>query len=200
MSQGKDAMTEKRRGRPRNPEVRAKILEAARILLDEGGMAAVTMEELAARTGVGKPTIYRSWPNARAVAMAALIDAQSAAQPAKPGRSAILELKRSLRSLVIAFSSRAGRNAAALIAAADPETELAKAFRHHVIQRSREQIRGLVIRAMDEGVIRANVDIEVVLDLVVAPVFFRLLLGHGPLDEDFADAVVDHVLAGVRAK
>jgi AcrR family transcriptional regulator len=191
---------EKRRGRPRNLAARARILEAARALLNERGMVGVTMEELAARAGVGKPTIYRSWPNAHAVAMAALIDVQTQAQPVKAGRSTVLELKRSLRNLVVAFASRAGRSAAALIAAADPETEIARSFRNHVIQRSREQIRELVLRGMDEGVISRKVDIEVVLDLMVAPVFFRLLLGHGPLDEAFADAVIDHVLAGVRAK
>lgn len=190
----------KTRGRPRDQAARAKILEAARKLLNEGGVAAVTMEELAARTGVGKPTIYRSWPNAQAVAMAALIDGQVAARPVRSSRSLILELKRVLRSLVTVFASRAGRSAAALIAAADPDTEIAKAFRHHVILRSREQIRDLIVRAIDEGVVRADADLEVVLDLIVAPVFFRLLLGHGPNDEAFADSVVDQVLAGIRVE
>lgn len=159
----------------------------------------MTMEELAARTGVGKPTIYRSWPNAQAVAMAALIDGQTAAGPVRSSRSLIIEVKRVLRSLVVAFASRAGRSAAALIAAADPDTEIAKAFRHHVILRSREQVRALIVRAIDEGLVRADADIEVAVDLIVAPVFFRLLLGHGPNDEAFADSVVDHVLAGIRA-
>jgi len=190
--------TETKRGRPRDPAARVKILEAARKLLNEGGVAAVTMEELAARTGVGKPTIYRSWPNAQAVAMAALIDVQTAARPARSSRSLVLEMKRVLRSLIVVFASRAGRSAAALIAAADPDTEIAKAFRHHVILRSREQIRELIARAIDAGVVRADADIEVAVDLIVAPVFFRLLLGHGPNDEAFADSVVDHVLAGVR--
>lgn len=191
-------VTEKKRGRPRDQAARAKILDAARKLLNEGGAAAVTMEELAARTGVGKPTIYRSWPNAQAVAMAALIDVQAVARPARAGRSPILELKRVLRGLAAVFASRAGRSAAALIAAADPDTEIAKAFRHHVIMRSREQIRELIVRAIAGGEVRPDIDLDVALDLVVAPVFFRLLLGHGPNDEAFADSVVDHVLAGIR--
>lgn len=201
MSQRKSGTTDaKKRGRPRDQAARAKILEAARKLLHEGGVPAVTMEELAARTGVGKPTIYRSWPNAQAVAMAALIDAPAAAAPARSSRSLVLEMKRVLRNLVAVFGSRAGRSAAALIAAADPDTELAKAFRHHVILRSREQIRTLIVRAIDEGEVRSDTDLDVVLDLVVAPVFFRLLLGHEPNDEAFADSVVDHVLAGIRAE
>jgi AcrR family transcriptional regulator len=192
--------TERRRGRPRNQAARATILAAARALLDEGGIAAVTIEELAARTGVSKPTIYRSWPNAQAVAMAALSVMQTDVVPAVSRRSTALDLKRVLRGVVTAFASRAGRSAAALIASADPETEIAKAFRHHVILKCREQIRDIVMRGIGDGVIRDDVEIDIALDLVLSPVFFRLLLGHGPLDDAFADAVVEQAMTGLRAR
>ena len=58
-----------RRGRPRSETARRKVLAAARELLAERGLAGLTMEGIAARAGVGKPTIYRQWPNAQAVAM-----------------------------------------------------------------------------------------------------------------------------------
>ena len=191
--------TPNRRGRPRNQAARATILRVARELLDEGGIPAVTMEELAARSGVSKPTIYRSWPNAQAVAMAAL--SEIAPRAAKlSGGSLEHDLKRALRSLVETFQSRAGRNAATLIASADPNTEIGRAFRHHVILKCREQVGALVARGVGEGVVRADVEIDVALDMILAPVFFRLLLGHAPLDEAFADAVVDHALAGLRAR
>jgi AcrR family transcriptional regulator len=184
------------RGRPRSAAARLRVLAAARALLEEGGLAAVTMEELAARTGVGKPTIYRSWPNAKAVAMTALMQAPEDAAPARGGRSIAAELKRSLRALVATFSTRAGRNAAMLVASADPDTELAKVFRHHVILKTREEVRAILARAAGDAALRRG-DVEVALDLLLAPVFFRLLLGHAPLDEAFADAVVDQALAGL---
>lgn len=188
-----------RRGRPRNQAARAAILAAARELLDEGGIPAVTMEELAARTGVSKPTIYRSWPNAQAVAMAALSEiSPSGATPS--GRSLEQDVKRVLRGLVETFRSRAGRNAATLIASADPNTEIGRAFRHHVILKCREQVGELIKRGIDDGVVRADVEIDVALDMILAPVFFRLLLGHAPLDRGFADAAVEHALTGLRAR
>lgn len=190
--------SEKKRGRPRNEAALERILAAARALMDEGGIAAVTMEELASRTGVGKPTIYRSWPNAKAVAMAALIEHEPIAPRNKPSASIAVDLRREVRRIVAAFASRAGRNAAALIASSDPDTEIAKAFRHHVIMNSRERLREIVNRGMASGDLRPGADIEVALDLVLAPVFFRLLLGHGPLDESFADAVVKQALEGLR--
>lgn len=188
------------RGRPRDEASRGKVLQAARDLLDEGGLGAVTMDELAARTGVGKPTIYRSWPNAQAVAMTALMAAQSNVATAKPGRSVMLDIRRHIQSVVDAFSSRAGRSVATLMAAADAETELAKAFRHHVILKSREQLKSLVLRGIDEGVLRRDADIETALDLLLGPVFFRLLVGHAPLDERFAISVTRQALDGLRAK
>jgi AcrR family transcriptional regulator len=191
----------KRRGRPRSDAARARILAAARDLLNEGGIPAVTMEAVAARAGVGKPTIYRSWPNAHAVAMTALMEAQQpAASPDDGQGTAIDDLRRHLRSVVAAFATRAGRNAAALIAAADSDTEIAKAFRHNVILKGRMEGRQIILRAVKEGSISPAIDIEAALDLVYAPVFFRLLLGHGPLDEAFADSIIDHVLDGLRRR
>ncbi len=188
------------RGRPRDEASRGKVLQAARDLLDEGGLGAVTMDELAARTGVGKPTIYRSWPNAQAVAMTAMMDAQSKVATAKTGRSVMLDIRRHIQSVVDAFSSRAGRSVATLMAAADAETELAKAFRHHVILKSREQLKSLVLRGIDEGVLRRDADIETTLDLLLGPVFFRLLVGHAALDERFAARVTQQVLNGLLTK
>jgi AcrR family transcriptional regulator len=201
--------TGSRRGRPRSAEARRRILEAARALLDEGGLPAVTMEAIAQRAQVGKPTIYRAWPNAQAVAMTALMERPAAPTPADPAprksaprrarssSAAIGALREQLQSVVAAFATRAGRSAAALIASADAETEIAKAFRHNVVLKGRTAGRALLERAIAEGAVRADIDIEAALDLLFGPIFFRLLLGHQPLDAAFAHALVDHALAGL---
>src|ERR1700721_3925876 len=103
------------RGRPRDPATRRRILAAASKLLDEGGLGAVTMEAIAARAGVGKPTIYREWPNAHAVAMAAFLETAQAAPGGKIGKSPLATLKRQLRKIAEVFSTRAGRNTAMMI-------------------------------------------------------------------------------------
>lgn len=193
-----------RRGRPRSRAARERVLAAARALLEEGGAPAVTMEAVAARAGVGKPTIYRSWPNAQAVAMAALMELAPDAEPAskrdrRRPAPALNALRAQLRSVVGVFATPAGRGAAQLIAASDGETEIAKAFRHRVILKSRTQGRTLLERAVEEGVLRADADLEAALDLIYGPIFFRLLVGHAPLDARFADAVLDTALEGLRA-
>jgi AcrR family transcriptional regulator len=193
------ATTSPVRGRPRNPATRAAMLRAARAMLEEVGPAGVTVEGVAARAGVGKPTVYRSWPNAQAVVMAALMETPPA--PARSARgSAVTALRRQVRDIVAAFASRTGRSITLMLASAEGETELTKAFRHHFILARRDEGRRLLEAAIVNHEVRPDVDIETALDVLYGPIFFRLLVGHAALDDQFAHRLVDHVFRGVEAK
>ena len=188
------------RGRPRDPAARTRILAAAGKLLDEGGLGAVTMEAIAARAGVGKPTIYREWPNAHAVAMSAFLERDRTVPPSRKSRSALAALRSRLRELAETLATRAGRSTAMMIAAAQSDSELAKVFRTHFVVKSREEGRALLARAAAEGDIRHNIDIEAALDLIYAPFYFRLLIGHAPLTSRDTDAILHLALAGLAAR
>jgi AcrR family transcriptional regulator len=186
-----------RRGRPRSEAARGSVLAAARALLAERGLAGVTVEGIAARAGVGKPTIYRHWPNAQAVAMDAFL-AGAEPGPGEPAGGAPLPaLRRQLAGIAAVFASPAGRSTAAMIAAAQNDSELAKVFRNRFIMKSRETGSALLQQAAEQGAVRADLDLEVALDMIYAPLYFRLLIGHGPLDREFTDALLDHALEGL---
>jgi AcrR family transcriptional regulator len=187
------------RGRPRSARARAAILAAAREILGEVGITGLTMEGIAARAGVGKPTIYREWPNAHAVAMAALMGAEVAPPKLAGAASAMSELKRQLRAVASVFASRTGRQVAIMIASASGETELSKSFRNHFILARREEGRRIIARGIAERDLRVEIDVEIVLDMIYGPIFYRLLMGHGALDERFTDGVVEHALRGISA-
>jgi AcrR family transcriptional regulator len=189
-----------KRGRPRDPAVRRKILGAASALLNEGGLVAVTMEAVAARAGVGKPTLYREWPNAQAVAMAAFLESAKAPPGVRKSGAALGALRMQLKNVAEVFATRAGRNTAMMIAAAQSDSELAKVFYNHFVLKSREEGRMLLVRAIAEGELRKDIDIEAALDLIYAPLYFRLLIGHGPLDAAFTDAILELALGGLRAR
>jgi AcrR family transcriptional regulator len=196
-------LTEKektKRGRPRDPALRKKILGAASALLNEGGLVAVTMEAVAARAGVGKPTLYREWPNAQAVAMAAFLESAKTPPGARKSGAALAALRMQLKNVAEVFATRAGRNTAMMIAAAQSDSELAKVFYNHFVLKSREEGRMLLARAIAEGELRKDIDIEAALDLIYAPLYFRLLIGHGPLDAAFTDTILDLALEGLRAR
>jgi AcrR family transcriptional regulator len=187
------------RGRPKSTAAHQAILSAAAAMIGESGVFSVTMEAVAERAGVSKPTIYRSWPNREALAMAALMHTTRPNTGVRESASALDDLRRHLVKTVAAFASPQGRNAALILASAEPNTELAKAFRTHVLRASREQGRALIERAQAEGSIKNGIDIEVTLDLLYGPIFYRLLIGHAQTTEAFALGVVEHVLNGIRA-
>jgi hypothetical protein len=93
--------------------------------------------------------------------------------------------------------SRTGRSTVVLIAAAQNDSELAKVFRNRFIMKSRDTGRALLLRAIEQGAIRADADLEVALDAIYAPLYFRLSIGHGPLDAAFTDALLDTALEGL---
>jgi AcrR family transcriptional regulator len=186
-----------RRGRPRDPQLREAILEAARALLEEQGPAALTMEAVAQRAGVGKPTVYRWWPNRHAVAMAALMASPAAAPAARRPPDALQALEQQLLDVAHTLATRTGRHVTSMIAAADPGTEVAKAFRHHFVLARRGEGRDCLQQAMQQGALRADLNVEVALDQIYGALFFRLLLGHAPVDEAFVRALLAQALRGL---
>jgi AcrR family transcriptional regulator len=191
------ATASKPRGRPRSEAAKQAILRAARDLLAEGGPGAVTMEAVAERAGVGKPTVYRWWPDRHAVAMAALMETEPArAAPARP-RSALAALREQLRAIARRFATATGRHVTSMIAASEPESELSKAFRSHFVLARRAEGKAFLQRAIEEEEVRPDLDVEVALDLLYGPLFFRLLVGHAALDARFMDRVLDEALRGM---
>ncbi|MCX7561267.1 TetR/AcrR family transcriptional regulator [Sulfitobacter sp. F26204] len=181
------------RGRPPSKAARKRALSTAHDILMEEGFGSLSIEAVATKSGVGKPTIYRNWGNACELAMAALMMAEPQ-EPTERGGSLKSDLTAQMRTLVKAFATTRGRQITMTLAAADPESEMTKAFRNQVILSSRETGRGMIEQAINRGDITRPDDIEVVLDVIYGPVFYRLLVGHRPLDQAFADHLVFAVL------
>lgn len=188
------------RGRPRSAAARARVLAAARELLEAVGPAGVTIEAVAQRAGVGKPTIYRTWPNAQAVVMAALMESEPASPGGRRRGAALNALRRQLRDIAQVFASRTGRSVTMMLASADPETELSKAFRQHFILARREEGRRILAGAVAGRELTADFDRDLVLDLLYGPIFFRILVGHAPADESFCLRLLDQLLAGLASR
>ena len=182
------------RGRPRDPRTRAAILTAARALLERGGLTAVTIEAIAAKAGVSRPTIYRYWPNAPAVALAAFLEASGEPGAGKTSRSPLAALRAQVHAVADAFAAPAGRSVAAMVAAAQSETELAKAFRNEFIARNRDAARQLLEHCIAERLVAPPADIDLALDLIFGPLFYRLLMGHAPITRGFVDQLLDAVI------
>jgi AcrR family transcriptional regulator len=186
------------RGRPRSQRARRAILAATRELLEEGGLTSVTVEGIAQRAGVGKPTIYRYWGNRYEVAMTALMEAAGEPEARVRARTPLGALKRQLRQVAELFGSPLGRGVTSILASADADTEVAKAFRNHFIRARRDEGRRHLMAAVAAGDLRDDVDLELALDVIYGPLFYRLLMGHEAFRPADADAVLDMVVEGLR--
>jgi AcrR family transcriptional regulator len=174
-------------------------LRAARELIEEDGPTALTIEGIAARAGVGKPTIYRWWPDRHSVAMAALMESEAAVPKDRGGgRSPLGSLQKQLRKVVALFDTPVGRNVTTMIAAADNDSELSKAFRNHFVLARREEGRALLLQAIDRGEIRRDAKVEIVLDMIYGALFFRLLMGHAALSDPLVGQLLKEALRGLR--
>jgi AcrR family transcriptional regulator len=190
-----------RRGRPRSEKARKAILQAAAdLLLDQGG-GQVSMDAVANRAGVSKATIYRWWPSKERLAMEALVEWSSATSPPRDTGSLRGDLLALVRPWVRNIRRRQfGRVIAALLAEAQSDPEFAAEYRRHFLEQRREPMQAAFARAIDRGEARADLDIDVALDLVYGALYHRLLQGHAPLTDRFAEQVVDLAVTGILAR
>jgi AcrR family transcriptional regulator len=186
------------RGRPRSEKASQAILEAAADLLLENGLAAVSMDAVAARAGVSKATIYRWWPTKETLALDALYHEWAAVPPPRDTGSLRGDLLSVLRPWVRLAGRRPyGRALAALITEAQTDPEFAREYRARFVEPRRDLARTIFRRAIERGEIPASTKIEVALDLLYGPVYHRLLHGHAPLNDGFIRDVIDTALGGI---
>jgi AcrR family transcriptional regulator len=192
---------EPRRGRPRSEEADRAILSAATELLAERGLGGMSMEEVAARAGVSKATVYRRWPSRGALALDAFLAEFQEQQPLPDTGTLRGDLLAALRGWIRSVTrTPAGRMLAGLVAEAQRDPALAAAWRDRVIEPLRVRNTVLVQRAVERGEIPPDVDEDVVLDLLFGSAYHRLLQGHRPLTDQFARRVVDLIVAGVTPR
>jgi AcrR family transcriptional regulator len=189
-----------RTGRPRSEEARRAVLDAAADLLDEGGLARATIEAVAARAGVSKVTIYKWWPSRGSVAIDAYFHRYRATAEFEDTGELATDLTGQIRLLIDAFRGRAGEVMAELIGQAQTDPALGDTLRSHWIDPRRAASTEVLRRAVDRDEIRVDVDIPSVLDQLYGPIYYRLLLGHEPLDDRLAEVLVRTTLDGILVR
>ena len=180
-------------------QLRDAVLGAAGELMLEGGLAAATMEAIAARAGVSKRTLYKYWPSRGAVALEGFMRNAASSWSVPDDASAVGALTALVVSAARLFAGTpAGPLMRSLIADAQTQDEIATAIREQWLRPRRAVAADLIRRGVAEGELRADIDVEVTLDLLFAPVYYRLLLGHEPMTDAFATATVQYVMTGLR--
>ena len=182
--------------RNRERDRRALILDATRELLAENGVRELTIEGVAARAGVAKTTIYRRWRSRDELAFAVLLELVELLGVPDVGDTRA-ELVYLVESVVRVLSSTLmGRVMQGLVSdlASDPERQ--RAFRERVVGARVVELRGVVERGVQRGDLRPDLDVDLMYELLLGPVYLRLLLSGAPLEAGLAERLVDAVLPG----
>lgn len=189
------------RGRGRRPvaEVRSDVLTTAARLLLEEGLQAVTFERIARESGASKTTLYKWWPSPGALAAEAYFT-QSRPHLEFPDTG---DLRADLVAQLTSFTrfmtdGGAGKPISELIGAAQMDSDLAEAWSRTYALPRRELARRRLTAAQRAGQLRAEADLDIIIDQLWGACYHRLLVLKVPLADLDVERLVAHTLYGVR--
>jgi AcrR family transcriptional regulator len=182
----------------RGAGARQRVLQAALEVLDEAGLGGFTMEAVARRAAASKATLYRYWPTSGAL----LVDAMDVTfQPLPiPDTGRVETDVAALFTGFVAMLEHTPfpRLLAAFIDAAERDPTLA-ALHADLTRRRREPLLVVLARARDRGELSTVVDLELLVDLLSAPLFYRRFVAHQPIPATLIDDIMAVVLPVRRA-
>ncbi|HVQ88699.1 MAG TPA: TetR/AcrR family transcriptional regulator [Actinomycetes bacterium] len=194
--------TSPRRGRPRSQEAESAIIQATLDLIADEGVNALSVEAVAARAGVGKATIYRRWSSKEALmgdALATLIDDMPTTFDGANVREQLVSMLEHIRCR--STDSCAGRIFPRMAAYKHSHPELFAIFGERVLAPRRERVRALVQRGIDDGELRADLDVPLAATLLFAPMLYINMTGMPQRQDDqTSQMLVDLVLDGLRKR
>jgi AcrR family transcriptional regulator len=190
----------RRPGRPRSERAEQAILDATLEAIAERGVDGVGCEDVAARAGVGKATLYRRWPGKEDLLIAAFASLKSPLP--EPGGESVREDLIAMLGVMAndADDPRYARQFALLHDEGQRYPRLVKRYKEQVVEPRRELIRSVLRRGVATGELRADTDIEIAMLALTGAVMARGKHDPAPAEPCFATRVVDELLRGIGAR
>jgi AcrR family transcriptional regulator len=185
----------RRRTGGRSAKVREAVLHATLQALDEHGYSGLTISEIARRAGVHATSIQRRWGSLENVLLEALLGYSRQKLPIPNAGSLRGDLLAFARSLTRHLGTPTGETVLRILAAAEADSALA-ANRTQIIKARYDLTRVMVERAADRGELNPGTDPRLAVELLVAPLNLRKLMGE-PIDDKFVKQVVETLLRGL---
>ena len=172
-----------RRGRPRDPAVDRAILDSARSVLASKGFTGTSMDEIARTAGVGKDTLYRRWKSKEMLVQHLLTVLSTENAPVPESDDPRYALFVFVQDIVrLNTRSDFGAILAGIVGESARNPELATAF-HQFWSERRSIAGGIVRRIVDPAT--SDREIGRILDHVLGPIYYRLLLSGDPIDDEY---------------
>jgi AcrR family transcriptional regulator len=190
-------------GRPRSPEADRAIFATTLELLADEGLRGLSVEKVAEQAGVAKTTIYRRFPSKRELVRAALASVAAFGQIDPPDTGSVRDDLRALARARVVVLKRTGTQLLMprLMAEAGSDPELHALIVTVFADPARDVVIRVLRRAAERGELRADADLELVIDLFAGALVYRLLYTRGELRglPGRLEAAVDIVLDGVAS-
>jgi len=188
---------DKKLGRPRSEKTKDAILTAAYDLLLENGFGAITIEKIAEKAGVSKATIYKWWPNKAAVVMDGFLNATNVKLPIPNTGSTIDDMFIQVNNFAKFLNSREGNIITEIIGEGQFDPKLADTYRAIYFKPRRSISKQILERGISRGELRKDLNIELSIDLIWGPVFYRLLITGEVVDDTFVKNLINYAFEGI---
>ena len=191
-----------RKGRPPSEMAasHAAIIDAVYALLQEKSVRDLTMEEVAKRAKVGKPTLYKWWPTKATLVLAMLCERMAPNLEKPSDRTAEESLRFRVRRLIDAFNGPFGKIVAGVIAESQSEPGILQQFFTRWVSPRRTATIAELQRGKNTGELRSDAEPELLNDAIFGAIYYRLLLRSGPLTKRFGEELVEQVIRGHRSR
>ena len=157
----------------------------------------VTINDIAAEAAVAKQTIYRWWPSRTAVILDALVVGTMKATPFPETDDIRADFEAHLRTVIKLFNSPTGQIVRETLAEAQTDPAIADEFRDRFWRPRRELSHDRLLRGIELGQLRDDLEHEIVLDAIYGPLWTRLMIGHLPLKPADAARITDAFWPGI---
>lgn len=185
------------RGRPRDPETDARIIEAASDLMLRRGFDKMTVDDVASAAGVGKATVYRRWPSKDDLAVAAMEALYTDEMPQPDTGSIVEDLRASYRSVLTFVNSPQGAAYLLMSITESVRDERIAALYRQASERAEAQARTMYERAVRRGEIRADVDLDYCVQWLGGLLAVRRITNRPMPTVENVDALVELTLRGI---
>jgi AcrR family transcriptional regulator len=156
-----------------------------------------SVEGVAARAGVHKTTVYRRWPTRRALLLDALLERSSVEVPMPDTGSVEADLRALMRAIVANLRSPVASGVVRALVDEPDDPDLRAAALSFWRERF-SLVAGVIARAAERGEVAREVDPDLLIELLIGPIYLRLLVTLEPFDDAYADRVVEMVLRACR--
>ncbi|MFA1548532.1 TetR/AcrR family transcriptional regulator [Actinomadura chokoriensis] len=177
------------------------IMRAALALAQEVGFAKLSIEAVAARAGVGKHTVYRRWPSRGLLFLDAVLTLDQHGLAHRDTGDIVADLREVMtRAADLLGRPPWGPLYQDLIGEAQHDPQVAAALNQRFIEPQTADTLARLRAARDQGQLDPDFDLDLAMEILSGPLYFRLLITQQPMTDTYIDRVLHAVFAGMSPR